>query len=32
MKKRGIPMEWVRADFEEISVAREINSYAEATL
>ena len=25
-------MEWVRPDFEEIPVACEINSYAEATL
>jgi coenzyme PQQ precursor peptide PqqA len=32
VKKGGIPMEWVRPDFEEISLACEINSYAEATL
>jgi coenzyme PQQ precursor peptide PqqA len=32
MKKGGIPMEWVQPDFEEISLACEINSYAEATL
>jgi len=25
-------MEWVQPDFEEISLACEINSYAEATL
>jgi coenzyme PQQ precursor peptide PqqA len=31
-KKGGIAMEWVRPDFEEISLACEINSYAVATL
>ncbi|MBA0086051.1 MAG: pyrroloquinoline quinone precursor peptide PqqA [Acidobacteria bacterium Pan2503] len=31
-KKGGIPMEWVQPDFEEISLACEINSYAAATL
>jgi coenzyme PQQ precursor peptide PqqA len=32
VRKGGIPMEWVQPDFEEISLACEINSYAEATL
>ena len=31
-KKGGILMEWVQPDFEEISLACEINSYAAATL
>jgi coenzyme PQQ precursor peptide PqqA len=31
-KERRHSMEWVQPDFEEISLACEINSYAEATL
>jgi len=32
VRKGGNPMEWVQPDFEEISLACEINSYAAATL